>query len=236
MKKVLIACEESQAVCIEFRKLGFEAYSCDLQDCSGGHPEWHIKGDILKFLTPRDSGYGKKDGINFTTCDGSYHIIGAQWDMMIAHPPCTRLTNAGVRWLKEPPKDKTLVEIWREFFEGVELYKALRNAPIQKIAIENPIMHCHAKEALGIIKRNVVQPWWFGDKLFKATGFELIGLDPLVESDKSLRAIVPKPGTQEHKEWSVIHRMSPGQERAKLRSKTWPGIAKAIAEQWGAQL
>ena len=211
-KRVLIACEESQAVCIEFRKLGFEAYSCDLQDCSGGRPEWHVKDDAVKVANQ------------------------GGWDLMVAHPPCTRLTNAGVRWLKEPPKDKTLVEIWREFFEGVELYKALRNAPIPKIAIENLIMHCHAKEALGIIKRNVVQPWWFGDKLFKATGFELIGLDPLVESEKSLRAIVPKPGTQEHKDWSVIHRMSPGPERAKLRSKTWPGIARAIAEQWGAQL
>lgn len=212
MKKVLIACEESQAVCIEFRKLGFEAYSCDIQDCSGGHPEWHIKDDAVKVAYQGD------------------------WDLMIAHPPCTRLTNAGVRWLKEPPAGRTLVEMWREFFLGVELYQLLRDAPIPMIAIENPIMHCHAKEAIGIVKRHVVQPWWFGDKLFKATGFELIGLDPLVEGENSLRSIVPKPNTKEHKEWSVIHRMSPGPERAKLRSKTWPCIAKAMAEQWGAQL
>lgn len=206
--RVLVACEESQAVTIELRKLGHEAYSCDLIDCSGGHPEWHIKGDAV------DVAYSK------------------QWDMMIAHPPCTRLTNAGVRWLKEPPKGKTLVDIWREFFEGVELYKALRNAPIPKIAIENPIMHCHAKEAIGIVERHVVQPWWFGDKAFKATGWELIGLNPLVEGDNSLREEVPKTGTEKHKEWSFIHRMPPGPERAKMRSKTFPGMAKAIAEQW----
>ena len=206
--KVLIACEESQRVCIEFRKRGHEAYSCDTEPCSGGHPDWHIHGDVLNVLN-----------------DG--------WDLMIAHPPCTRLTNAGVCWLHNPPKGKTLVQMWEGLFDGAEFYLKLRDAPIPKKCIENPIMHKHAKELIQPGPRQVVQPWWFGDKAFKATGFELIGLPELVEGDNSLRDIVPKPGTDEHKKWSWIHRMSPGPNRSKIRSKTFPGIARAMAEQWG---
>lgn len=209
--KILVACEESQAVTIELRRLGHEAYSCDIDPCSGGHPEWHIQGCAVE----------------------ASRVEG--WDMMIAHPPCTRLTNAGRRWLHSPPPGKTMVQMWSDFFDGVELYKALREAPIEKIAIENPVMHDHAREALGIIKRNVVQPWWFGDEAFKATGFELIGLPPLVEGEDSLRCSVPKLGTEEHKAWSFIHRASPGKDRARLRSKTFPGIARAIAEQWAGR-
>lgn len=209
--KILIACEESQAVCIEMRKLGHEAYSCDLQECSGGHPEWHIIGDAVNVA------------------------YREHWDMMIAHPPCTRLTNAGRRWLHNPPKGKTMVQMWDEFFKGVELYRALRNAPIKKIAIENPVMHDHARELLEGKKRHIVQPWWFGDKAFKATGFELNGLPELIEGKSSLRSIIPKPGTKEHKEWSKVHRMPPGPERAKMRSKTFQGMAKAMAEQWAGK-
>jgi len=209
--KILVACEESQAVTIELRKLGHEAYSADIQDCSGGYPEWHIKGDVLEILN-----------------DG--------WDMMIAHPPCTRLTNAGRRWMHNPPKGKTMVQMWSDFFDGVEFYRAIRSANIPKIAIENPIMHDHARELLGKESRNIVQPWWFGDKAFKATGFELINLPGLISNLPGNlpggRLVPPKSGTDEHKEWSAIHRMSPGPERAKLRSKTYPGTAKAMAEQW----
>lgn len=206
--RILVACEESQAVTIELRKLGHEAFSADIQDCTGGHPEWHIKGDVLAILN-----------------DG--------WDMMIAHPPCTRLTNAGRRWMHIPPKGKTMVEMWRDFFDGVEFYKALRAANIPKIAIENPIMHDHARELLGKEGRNVVQPWWFGEEMFKATGFELIGLNELEATNK---LTPPKPGTDEHKKWSWVHRMSPGPERAKMRSKTPVGIAKAMALQWAGDI
>ena len=206
--RVLVACEESQAVTIELRALGHEAYSCDLIECSGGHPEWHIVDDIRDIVTHHG------------------------WDMMIAHPPCTRLANSGRRWLHTPPKSRTMAGMWAEFFEGVELYKAIRDAPIPKIAIENPVMHDHARELLGGASRHIVQPWWFGDPAFKATGFELIGLDPL-KATNNLK--VPVPGTEEHKEWSAVHRMSPGPERAKLRSKTFPGIAKAIAQQWAGE-
>lgn len=203
--RVLVACEESQIVTKAFRAKGHDAYSCDTKPCSGGRPEWHIQGDVL-------------------------NEIGGAWDMMIAHPPCTRLTNAGARWLKVPPQGKTLVQMWQDLFEGAEFYRALRDAPIPKKCIENPIMHCHAKELINPGKRQVVQPWWFGDKAFKATGFELIGLSGLVPTNK---LTPPKAGTDEHKAWSWIHRMPPGPKRDELRSKTFPGIAEAMAEQWG---
>lgn len=201
--KVLVACEYSGRVRDAFIARGHDAMSCDLLPTDKPGP--HYQGDVLDVL---------RDG----------------WDLMIAHPPCTRLTNAGVRWLKEPPTDKTLVQIWQEFFDGVEFYKALRNAPIPKKAIENPVMHKHAKELLGNIKRQIVQPWHFGDEAFKATGFELIGLEPLKETN---RLNPPKPGTDEHKKWSFIHRATPSPDRWKLRSTTFPGIAAAMAEQWG---
>ena len=201
--KILVACEESQAVTIELRKLGHEAYSCDIQPCSGGFPQWHIQGDVRSILN-----------------DG--------WDMMIAHPVCTRLTNSGVRWLHIPPKGKTLKQMWNELDEAAEFYKILRDAPIKMKAIENPIMHKYARERIGEMKRQIVQPWWFGDKAFKATGFELIGLPELIPTNK---LIPPKKDTDEHKEWSAIHRASPGPNRSKIRSKTYPGIAKALAAQ-----
>jgi hypothetical protein len=203
--RVLIACEESQAVCKAFRARGHEAFSCDTEPCSGGHPEWHLHQDVSLILL-------------------------AGWDMLIAHPPCTRLTNAGARWLKVPPPSRTLVEMWRDLFEGAEFYKKLREAPIKKKCIENPIMHCHARELINPGHRQVVQPWWFGDKAFKATGFELIGLPDLVPTNK---LTPPEKGTEEHKEWSWVHRMAPSKDRATLRSKTFPGIADAMAEQWG---
>ncbi len=202
--RILVACEESQAVTIELRKLGHEAFSADVVDCSGGHPEWHIKGDVLE-------------------------VIDDGWDMMIAHPPCTRLTNSGVRWLKVPPKNRTLDEMWQELREGAEFYKKLRDANIPKKCLENPVFHGYAKELIGPGYRQVVQPWWFGDKAFKATGFELIGLPDLIATNK---LVPPKKGTDEHKEWSFIHRMPPGKNRAKNRSKTFPGIASALAKQF----
>lgn len=167
--------------------------------------EYHIQADILRGVLT----YG--------------------WDMAIFFPPCTRLANSGRRWLHNPPNDKTMVQMWTEFFEGVELYKAVRNAPIPKIAIENPVMHDHARELIEKGKRHIVQPWWFGDKAFKATGFELIGLPKLKPTNK---LTPPKTGTEEYKAWSWIHRLPPSPERTKLRSQTFPGIAKAMT-QWG---
>lgn len=199
--RVLVACEESGAVRRAFRAAGHNAWSCDLlpaDDCS----LYHIQGDVLAAIS-----------------------AGPTWDLMIAHPPCTYLTNSGVRWLYEKPGRRELMQ------QGAEFYRALWNAPIPRIALENPIMHCHAREAIGIAqKRQIVQPWQFGAPMFKATGFLLKNLPPLVPTDK---LTPPKAGTPEHKAWSWVHRMAPGPDRAKLRSRTPQGIADAMAAQWG---
>ncbi|CAL62426.2 Conserved hypothetical protein [Herminiimonas arsenicoxydans] len=201
--RVLIACEYSGTVRDAFIRAGHDAMSCDLLPTDAPGP--HYQGDVRE-------------------------VIGGGWDMMIAHPECTRLTNAGVRWLKVPPPGKTLAQMWADLFAGAEFYKMLRDAPIPLKAIENPIMHCHARELIKPLNRQIVQPWWFGDEAFKATGFELVGLPELVATNK---LTPPKSGTEEHKAWSAIHRASPGPLRWKFRSKTFNGIADAMAAQWG---
>lgn len=221
--RVLVACEESQEVCKAFRLKGHEAYSCDIIECSGGHPEWHIVGNALDAINSK--------GIRLDLQSGGCLFPGnGYWDMMIAHPPCTRLTNAGRRWMHNPPKGKTMVQMWSDFFDAVEFYNALKNAPIPKICIENPVMHDHAREAIKPGPRQVVQSWHFGDPAFKATGFELIGLPELVKTNV---LDTPEKGTEEHKAWSWVHRLPPSKDRAKLRSVTFKGIAKAMADQWG---
>ena len=201
--KVLVACEYSGRVRDAFIAQGHDAISCDLLPTDAPGP--HYQGDV-------------------------FDIINDGFDLMVAHPPCTRLTNAGVRWLREPPKDKNLEDLWEDFFEGVDFYKRLRAVGIKKKAIENPVMNPYAKRRLGNIERQVVQPWWFGEKTFKATGFELFGLPDLIPTNK---LNVPKPGTEEHKAWSWVHRASPGPNRWKVRSTTTAGVAQAMADQWG---
>lgn len=201
--RVLVGCEYSGRVRDAFRRRGHYAMSCDVRETEAEGP--HYRGDV-------------RDVLN----DG--------WDVGIFHPPCTRLTNAGVRWLHVPPPGKTKEQMWAELEEATAFYLALRNAPIPRKGLENQVMHCHARERLGNAKRQVVQPWWFGEPAFKATGFELIGLPPLVATNK---LDTPKPGTDEHKRWSWIHRMPPGPNREKARSLTFLGIADAMAEQWG---
>ena len=177
--------------------------SCDLLDCEREGP--HYKGDV------RD-------------------VIGGGWDLMVAHAPCTTLTNAGVRWLHQPSSKGTVEQRWVDMRDAAEFYLMLRNAPIEKRALENPIMHCYARELLGSVRRQIVQPWWFGDKAFKATGFELHGLPDLIPTNK---LTPPQSGTDEHKAWSAVHRASPGPDRWKDRSRTYQGIADAMASQWG---
>jgi hypothetical protein len=202
--KILVACEYSGTVTRAFRSRGFDAWSCDLLPTEGD-PAHHFQCDVRE-------------------------ILGAGWDLMIAHPVCTRLTNAGVRWLDTPPPGKTKVGMWRELFEGAEFYQTLRDAPIPRKAIENPIMHCHAREIIGVKDRQTVQPWHFGDPFFKATGWELIDLPPLEHTN---RLTPPAKGSAEHKAWSAVHRASPGPDRAKERSRFFPGMAEAMADQWG---
>lgn len=197
--KILVACEESQAVCIAFRELGFEAYSCDLIECSGGYPEWHIKGDAIEVLNKY------------------------KWDLVVAHPPCTRIANSGVMWLKKRNLWKDLDEAITFFNEFVRYGKAGN-----KIAIENPIPHKYAVEKIGKYTQ-VIQPYQFGHPERKATCLWLFGLPELKETNNVIKEMKKLPKNKQQR----IHYLPPGEDRAKLRSKTFPGIARAMAEQWG---
>ena len=200
--KILIACEESQAVCIEFRKLGFEAYSCDLQPCSGGHPEWHAKADAIDML------------------------YASKWDLVIAHPPCTRMANSGVMWLEKRNLWNDLDKATDFFYEFVKYGKQGN-----KIAIENPIPHKYAVDKIGKYSQ-VIQPYMFGHTERKATCLWLFGLPELKETNNVMEEMKKLPKNEQQR----IHYLPPGKDRAKLRSKTFPGIAEAIATQWGSFL
>ena len=231
--KILVACEESQTVTIEFRKLGHEAYSCYIEPCSGGHPEWHIQQDVLKVLSPGDNGYGYKKYINFTTVDGTYHILEEKWDMIIAFPPCTYLTVTGNRWFNvEKYGDKAIKRI-RDREEAIKFFMMFANADCERIAIENPI---------GIMSTSwrkpdqIIQPYEFGDPYEKKTCLWLKGLPKLSPTN----IVKPPPRTKFNSgktmpTWYAEAFRLPKEERAKLRSKTFPGIAKAMAEQWAGE-
>lgn len=201
--RILVACEYSGRVRDAFIAKGHDAISCDLLPTDSPGP--HYQGDVLD-------------------------IINNGFDLMIAHPPCTRLANSGVRWLHNPPSGKTADQMWREFNEACEFYLKLREAAIEKKCIENPIMHKYAIERLGKIKRQVIQPHYFGEPMFKATGYELHGLPELKRTHFMDE---PKAGSDEHKKWSWVHRCPPSKDRWKIRSTTPNAIALAMAEQWG---
>jgi len=189
--KVLIGCEESQEVCKAFRAKGHEAYSCDLQDCSGGKPEWHIKGDVLNYLD-----------------DG--------WDIVILHPPCTAITVSGNRWygVGQPRHNERVEAVkWTQ-----ELWDKATSV-CGKVALENPV---GVLNSMGDFpKPHYIQPWQFGHGETKKTGFWLHGLEPL------------KPTNIVEGRDQRIWKIPPSEDRGKLRSKTFPGIAKAMADQWG---
>ena len=218
MARILIACEESQATTKAFRKLGHEAYSCDLLPCSGGHPEWHFQCDI-------------------------FEVINQGWDLMVAHPPCTFLTGSGVQWLSHP-EDKALPFEERrphpkypnrrnDMLDSVEFVKALYNAPIEHIAIENPV---------GLLSSRwrkpdqIVQPYMFGDEATKTTCLWLKNLPLLLPTEivgKGERTVFASG--KSHPKWyaDALARAKTKQERQTLRSKTFPGMAQAFAVQWG---
>lgn len=205
--KVLIGFEASGIVRRAFEALGHDAWSCDLRPADDRSNK-HLVGDIRDFL----------------------HL---GWDLLaVMHPPCTRLTNSGVRWLHTPPPGKTTEQMWAELDAGAELFSVAWNAPIERVAVENPVMHRYAKERIVNYRppAQIVQPWWFGDAEFKATGLYLRNL-PLLEPTDKLTP--PAPGTDEHKAWSRVHRTSPGPDRWKERSRFFPGMAKAMALRWG---
>lgn len=211
--RVLIACEYSGRTREAFRAKGHDVVSCDLLESEDNSPH-HIVGDVFDVIA--------KEG---------------PFDLMIAHPPCTYLANSGVRWLYDGLGGRNEAR-WKAMKEAARFFADLYTSPIDKIAVENPIMHAHARaEINGCIRglmedlTQFVQPWWGGDEAFKATGLTLKGLPPLEKPDDAL--IPPKPGTPEHKKWSVIHQASPGPNRWKERSRTFPSIARLMAETWG---
>ena len=197
--RVLVACEESQAVTIELRKLGHEAYSCDIEPCSGGHPEWHLQQDVLPLLKEK-------------------------WDMIIAFPPCTHLAVSGAAWFKEKIADGRQQQ-------GIDFFMEFANCDCKKVVIENPI---------GIMSTNwrkpnqIIQPYQFGEPFEKKTCLWLKGLNELIPTN-----IIDPPQRVKYEsgksmpKWYADAWKLPPKERARLRSKTFPGIAKAIAEQWG---
>ena len=192
--KILVACEESQRVCIELRKLGHEAYSCDILPCSGGHPEWHLQQDVIPLLNEK-------------------------WDMIIAFPPCTYLSNAGARHLF--PGGKLNEERYKKGLLAKELFMAIYNANCPKIAIENPTP---SKIYELPEKTQVIQPWQFGHPYSKRTQLWLKGLPKLIPTNiVEVESSCRKAGNWFNKG---------GKDRQINRSKTFPGIAKAMADQW----
>ncbi len=210
--RVLIACEESQRVCTEFRKLGHEAYSCDIEPCSGGHPEWHLQQDVTQLLKMK-------------------------WDLIIAHPPCTYLTVAGNRWFNIEKYGEKAIKRMEDREEGKRFFMMFVNADCKRVAVENPV---------GIMSSEyrkpdqIIQPYMFGDRARKATCLWLKGLPKLRETE------LVDPGEMYGVNFSVGASANWAEEdgkilswndpmTAKIRSRTFPGIAKAMAEQWGGK-
>lgn len=237
--KILIACEESQRVCSAFRVLGHEAYSCDIINPSGGHPEWHIKGDVLPILNPIKHMIGcpnypeYEDLIRFETMDGITHNVD-KWDLIIAHPPCTYLTVTGNRWFNVERYGKKAIERQKQREEAKEFFMAFINAKCDHIAVENPV---------GVMSTayrkpdQIVQPWWFGDPFEKRTCLWLKGL-PKLKKDKE---VTPEERTQFESgksmpAWYAAAANLPAEERGRIRSQTFPGFARAMAEQWSKYL
>lgn len=244
--KILVACEESQAVTIELRKLGHEAYSCDIIECSGGHPEWHIKGDVLPLLNMGEKllPYPNQDTwlkcIEFQTMDGKKHILLKKWDMIIAFPPCTHLAVSGARHFEKKRADGRQRE-------GIEFFCQFLNADCDRIAIENPVgiiggdyIQKHfpdLAEKYGLPRKpsQKIQPYEYGDPYTKTTCLWLKGLPNLVPTN-----ILEKPESG----WLNQSFTADGRyggfaanfSGSTQRSKTFPGIAKAMAEQWAGEV
>ncbi|MBD11608.1 hypothetical protein [uncultured Roseovarius sp.] len=216
MMRVLIACETSGIARRAFSALGHDVWSCDLEPAEDGSNR-HIICDV-------------RDGI---LCDG--------WDLLACmHPPCTRLCRSGRRWMSGPgkwtapkslPRGRTLDDLRDEFETGVEVFTACWTAPIDRVAIENPEMNDLARDRMPVDlpSPQIVQPFWFGEPAYKATGWYLRGLPPLTETQ---RLPEPERGSDEWKRWNRVHRMPPGLERTRLRSRSYPGMMRAAATQW----
>lgn len=228
MANVLVACEESQEVCKAFRAHGHEAYSCDLQPCSGGRPEWHINGDCLPLL----NGY-----CHFITEGGTWVIIPGKWDLIIAHPPCTYLTVTGNRWFNVEEYGKDAEKRWRDRVEAAVFFMRFVAADCDRVAIENPI------GIIGSVYRKadqIIQPWQFAidesEQTEKATCLWLKGLPKLKPTHRkrpNIKYHVLESGKRQT-EWYYKTRCLPHDERAVAASKSFKGISEAMAQQWGS--
>lgn len=224
--KVLIACEESQRVCTAFRELGHEAYSCDIQECSGGHPEWHILGDVLPLIN---------GNCEFVTMDGMAHKIDGKWDLLIAHPPCTYLSNAGAARLYKKISEKSYVNLERfeKGLEAKEFFLKFINADCEHIAVENPI-----PSAVYHIPKysQIIQPYEYGHEYSKKTCLWLKNL-PLLKPTKVVKPICSwVSGGSKKADGTPRTNHGTTLWDSKRRSKTFPGIARAMAEQWGGSI
>lgn len=196
--RVLVACEYSGRVRDAFIRRGHEAMSCDILPTDSPGP--HYQGDVQ-------------------------NILGDNWDLMVAHPPCTYMTNSGVTWLHKDPTR------WAKLDDAAAFFKLLLDAPIEKIAVENPIMHKYAKERIGGVKQTqVIQPWMFGHTEQKATCLWLKNLPPLAPTNDVKAEMLQLPDNERQR----LHYLPPSADRWKLRSTTYMGIAEAMADQWGA--
>lgn len=218
--KVLVACEESQRVCMAFRERGHEAYSADIQECSGGHPEWHILGDVIPLIN---------GDCKFRTMDGAEHEIIGEWDILIAHPPCTYLTNAGARWLWS--QGELNKERYEKGVQSVAFFNCFLKAKCKKVAVENPV----PSSIFNLPKyTQTIQPYEHGHPYSKKTCLWLKGL-PQLKPTKMVTSYVPYISsgsyTKTHDPKYKGASRKGGAE--KTRSKTFEGIARAMAEQWG---
>lgn len=219
--KVLVACEESQRVCIAFREKGHEAYSCDIIDCSGGHPEWHIKSDCLPLIN---------GNCEFTTQDGAEHKINNKWDVLIAHPPCTYLSNAGAQRLF-PHKGELNIDRYKKGLEAKDFFMKFYNADCDKICVENPI----PTRIYDLPKYSqIIQPYWFGHPYSKKTCLWLKGLSPLTQTELITENIISwVSGGSKDQHGNPRKNKGMKFRDSKTKSKTFEGIANAMAEQWG---
>ncbi|NGM47968.1 hypothetical protein G5B31_20840 [Rhodobacter sp. SGA-6-6] len=214
--RVLIGCETSGIGRRAFAALGHDAWSCDIEPAEDGSNR-HI------------------------VCDIRGGILGWGWDLLcVMHPPCTRLCRSGRRWMSGPgiwtlpkqlPRGRTQADLIAEFEEGISVFTACWSAPIRRVAVENPVMNdlAQARMPADLPRPQLVQPFWFGHPEYKETGWYLRGLPPLVETN---RLPEPERGSPEWRAWNRVHRMSPGPERSRLRSRSYPGMMAAAAMQW----
>lgn len=218
---ILVACEESQAVTIELRKLGHNAFSCDLIECSGGHPEWHIQQNVLTLLNGR---------CKFKTMDGSSHEISGKWDMILAFPPCTKTSNAGARHLYKG--GRLNIQRYYDGLCGKALFLAIWASDCDKVVIENPTP---SKIYDYPDPTQVIQPYYFGHPYTKKTLLWERGVEPLAPTNIVDPEMTWCPSGSYSGRHMEKHRGMFTTDRARNRSKTFPGIAKAMAEQWAGQ-